>query len=168
VAVAAGDLTAHPAGLAGAGVGLVLAGALAALVVMTETTLGNSVGWFIWLVLYPLSPLLGYDLATGGQGDGPLLRVGGYSVALATAHLAVAVGVALGAGADLDGRSPLPTVLLIASIVVVPPARGAATRVARGLRGGGWALIGAAAFTLVVAWGFWMVAFTQWVARVDS
>ncbi|HVM13161.1 MAG TPA: hypothetical protein VM287_02385 [Egibacteraceae bacterium] len=49
-----------------------------------------------------------------------------------------------------------------------PPRRPRATRVARGLRGGGWALIGAAAFTLVVAWGFWMVAFTQWVARVDS
>ena len=157
-------------GLVGAGVGLALVGALAALVVVTDTSLGNAVGWFIWLVLYPLSPLLGYDLATRGAGlaGGPVLRAGGYSVALAVAHLAVAVGVAVGAGAGLDGRSPLWFFLVALCVVVVAPARAVAVRATRGLRGGGWALVGVAVFFLLTAWLIYMVAFSYWLAEVDS
>lgn len=126
--------------------GLVLAGALAALVAVTDTSLGNTVGWPIWLVLYPLSPLLGYDLASrgGSAAGGPLLRAGGYSVAVAAAHLAMAAGIAVCSGVDLEGRSPFWMVVLALCVVVVAPARGIAVRAVRGLRGGGWALMGAA------------------------
>lgn len=157
-------------GLVGAGVGLVLVGALAALVSITDTPLGNAVGWFIWLVLYPLSPLLGYDVATRGAGGtgGPLLRAGGYSVAVAVAHLAVAVGIAVGAAAGLDGRSPLWFFLVALCVVVVVPARALGIRATRGLRGGGWALMGVAVFFLLMAWILYMVAFSYWITEVDS
>jgi hypothetical protein len=178
VAVAAGDVTAGvwsaprvgQTGLVGAGVSVVLVGALAALVVITDTSSGNAVGWFIWLVLYPLSPLLGYDLATRGAGGpgGPVLRAGGYSEALAVAHLAVAVGIAVGAAAGLHGRSPLWFFLVALCVVVVAPARALGIRVTRGLRGGGWALLGVAVFFLLMAWLIYMVAFTYWIAEVDS
>lgn len=150
--------------------GLVLVGALAALVVTTDTSLGNSVGWLIWLVLYPLSPLLGYDLATRGatSPDGPLLRAGGYSVAVASAHLAMAAAIAVAAGVDLEGRSPLWVIMLALCVVVVAPARGAAVRAVRGLRGGGWALMGVAVFILLAAWILYFVAFGFWFARIDS
>ena len=157
-------------GLVGAGVGLVLVGALAALVVTTDTSLGNTVGWFVWLVLYPLGPLLGYDLATRGAGAtaGPLLRAGGYSVAVAAAHLAMAAGISVGAAVDLDGRSPLWMVLVAVGVVVVAPARALAVRAGRGLRGGGWALMGIAVFILLVAWVVFFVAMGYWFARIDS
>ena len=166
MAVAARDLT---AGFVGAGVGFALVGALAALVVTTDTSLGNSVGWFIWLVLYPLSPLLGYDLATrGANGEGPLLRAGGYSVAVAAAHLAMAVGIAVCVGTGVDGRSALWTVALAFCVVVVAPARIVAVRAVRGLHGGGWALMGAAGFLLLMAWIVYFVAFGFWISRIDS
>ena len=154
----------------GAGVGLVLVGALAALVVVTNTSLGNTVGWFIWLVLYPLSPLVGYDLATRGAGatDGSQLRAGGYAVAVAAAHLAMAAGIAVCIGVDLEGRSPVWMVVLALCVLVVTPARAVAVRAARGLRGGGWALMGAAVIILLAAWILYFVAFSFWIARVDS
>ena len=155
----------------GAGVGLVLAGALAALVVTTDTSLGNTVGWFIWLVLYPLSPLLGYDLATrggGGGADGPLLRAGGYAVAVAAAHLAMAAGIAVCIGIDLDGRSPVWPVVLALCVIVVGPARAVAVKAASGLRGGGWALTGVAMFILLAAWILYFVTFSFWIGRIDS
>ena len=157
-------------GLVGAGIGLVLVGALAALVVTTDTSLGNTVGWFIWLVLYPLGPLLGYDLATRSAGatGGPLLRAGGYSVAVAAAHLAMAAGIAVCAAVDLDGRSPLWAIVLALCVVVVAPARALALRAARGLRGGGWALMGVALFILLAAWIVYFVTIGFWLARIDS
>lgn len=153
----------------GAGVGLVLVGAMAALVVVTETSLGNTVGWPIWLVLYPLSPLLGYDLATRGRnGGGPLIRAGGYSVAVAAAHVVMAAGIAVCIGVDVDRRSPLWMIVPAFCVVVVAPARAAAIRAARGLRGGGWALMGAAAFMLLMAWIVYAMAAGFWLARIDS
>ena len=157
-------------GLVGAGVGLVLAGALAALVVTTDTSLGNTVGWFIWLVLYPLSPLIGYDLATrrSGATEEPLLRAGGYAVAVAAAHLAMAAGIAVCAALDLDSHSPLWMVLVALGVVVVAPARALALRAGRGLRGGGWALMGVAVLVLLGAWLVFFVAMGFWFARIDS
>jgi hypothetical protein len=157
-------------GLAGAGVGLALAGALAALVVTTDTSLGNRVGWFIWLVLYPLSPLIGYDLATrrAGATEEPLLLAGGYAVAVAAAHLAMAAGIAVCAALDLDSHSPLWMMVLALCVVVVAAARAVAVRAANGFRGGGWALMGAAAFILLMAWVVYLVAAGFWLARIDS
>ena len=182
MAVPAGDLTAgvwsngggalapriDQTGLVGAGVGLVLVGAMAALVVVTETSLGNTVGWPIWLVLYPLSPLLGYDLATRGRNGGGPLLAGGYSVAVAAAHGVMAAAIAVCIGVDLDGRSPFWMVAPALCVVVVAPARAVAVRAARGLRGGGWALIGVAAFILLMAWIVYAIAAGFWLARIDS
>ena len=147
-----------------------LAGALAALVVVTDTPLGNTVGWPLWLVLLPLSPLLGYDLATREESrvDGPLLRMGGYAVAVAAAHMVIAAGMAVQVGVDLDGRSPLWLLTPALCVVVVAPARAVAIRTARGLRGGGWALMGAAALILLMAWILYMVAAGYWLSRIDS
>lgn len=157
-------------GLVGAGAGLALVGALAALVVITDTSLGNTVGWFIWLVLYPLSPLLGYDLATRGAGatDGPLLGAGGYAVAVAAAHMAMAAGIAVSAAVDFDDRSPLWMVVVALCVVVVAPARALAVRAGRGLRGGGWALMGVAVLILLAAWVVFFVAMGYWFARIDA
>ena len=157
-------------GLVGAGAGLVLVGALAALVVVTDTSLGNTVGWFIWLVLYPLSPLLGYDLATrgGSEAGGPLLRAGGYSVAVSTAHLVMAVGIAVSTAVVFDDRSPLWMVVVALFVVVVAPARAVAVRAGRGLRGAGWALMGGAVLILLAAWVVFFVAASSWMARIDS
>ncbi len=96
-------------GLLGAAIGVAAAGALASLVVRTRGTLPFLLIAPIWLVLYPISPLIGYDLATLGAGedDDLQLRLGGYSVAVAAAHVAMALVVAGLAIADLDGDSPI-------------------------------------------------------------
>ena len=157
-------------GLVGAGAGLALVGALAALVVTTDTSLGNTVGWPIWLVLYPLSPLIGYDLATrrSGANEEPLLLAGGYAVAVAAAHLAMAGGIAVCVALDLDSHSPLWMVLVALGVVVVAPARALALGAGRGLRGGGWALMGVAVLVLLGAWLVFFVAWGFWFARIDS
>ena len=154
-------------GLVGAGVALVLVGAFASLVLVTDTSLGNTFGWPIWLVLYPLSPLIGYDLATRGgvAGDGGLLRLGGYSVAVAAAHLTMALALAVCVAADLDGWSPLWNWALASCIVAAVPARTVAVRRGRGLHG---APLGAAGFIFLIAWIVFFVAAGFELSRADS
>ena len=98
--------------MVGATTGVVLVTGLVAVVGATETTLAAVLWVPLALLLYPLSAVVGYDLATGGgmgAGEGAWLRAGGYAVALATAHAAYAAGAAIGVAADLH-RLPALTV----------------------------------------------------------
>ena len=57
---------------------------------------------------------------------------------------------------------------LLSAVQVATPARALAVRAGRGLRGGGWALMGIAVFILLVAWVVFFVAMGYWFARIDS
>ncbi len=141
-------------GLLGAAIGVAAAGALASLVVRTRGTLPFLLIAPIWLVLYPISPLIGYDLATLGAGedDDLQLRLGGYSVAVAAAHVAMALVVAGLAIAEVDGDASLWVVLYALCVCPAIPARIAAMRMARRLHVPAGALLGASIVLAFLGW----------------
>lgn len=157
-------------GLVGGALGLTFGGALASLVVRSDSILAFLSIAPIWLVLYPISALIGYDLATrgGGAGDGLLLRLGGYSIAVAAAHAVMAVAVAVFIIADIDGDSPAWYVLYALSAGPAVPARAAALRVGRGFHVPPGALLGASAVLVLLAWlASFLIAATA-VSGIDS
>ena len=146
--------------------GLVLAAGLAALAALT----GSWLGLLAWVVLYPVSPLLGYDLAVhaGASSDGAVLRAGGYAAAVAAANAAMAASVAVCLGAGLDDRSPLCWMAFVLAPLVGAPARAVAVGFGRGIRGSGWALIGSAVLVTLLAWITVIVAAGFALSRIDS
>ena len=157
-------------GVVGGGLGLVLAGALATLVVRSDSTLAFLLIAPIWLVLYPVSALIGYDLGTrgGGAGEGLLLRLGGYSIAVAAAHAAMAVAVAVLVIADIDGDSRVWYVLYGLCAAPAIPARAVALRVGREFHVPLGALMGASAVLVVVAWFASFVVLAAASTGIDS
>ena len=157
-------------GLVGAAIGLVSAGALASLVILTDTSVGNALGAPIWMLLYPLSALIGYDLATkgGDAGDGPLLWLGGYSIAVAAAHLAMAAGVAVCVAAGIEGQSPLWYVAFAMCVTATVPARIAAVRLGREFYVSPWALMAASFVILLLAWIAFFITMSFYLERIDS
>ena len=157
-------------GLVGATIGLVLAGALASLVTRTDTSVGNALGAPIWMLLYPLSGLIGYDLATkgGDAGDGPLLRLGGYSIAVAAAHLAMVAGVAVCVAAGIEGQSPLWYAAFAMCVGATVPARIAAVRLGREFYVSPWALMAASFVILLLAWIAFIIVMGFYLERIDS
>lgn len=149
--------------------GLALAGALATLVVRSDGTLAFLSIAPIWLMLYPVSALIGYDLGTrgGGAGDGLPLRLGGYSVAVAAVHAAMAVAVAVLVIADVDGDPRVWYVLYALCAAPAIPARALAMRMGREFHVPAGALVGASA-VLVVAWLVSFVVVAAASTGVDS
>ena len=154
----------------GGTIGLVLAGALASLVILTDTSVGNALGAPIWMLLYPLSALIGYDLATkgGDAGDGPLLWLGGYSIAVAAAHMAMAAGVAVCVATGIEGQSPLWYVAFALCVGATVPARIAAVRLAREFYVSPWALLAASFVILLLAWIAFFIVMGFYLERIDS
>ncbi len=155
-------------GIVGGAIGLALAGGLATVVVRTRGTLPFLFIAPIWLVLYPASPLIGYDLATreAGDDDGLLLRLGGYAVAVAAAHVVTALVIAGLAIADLDGDSPIWVVLYALCVCPAIAARIAAMRLAVRLHVPAGALLGASIALVFLGWllsVLVLAASTTWV-----
>ena len=158
-------------GLVGAAIGVVLVTGLVAALDPGDGAFAAILWAPLALLLYPLSAVLGYDLATGGgdaAGAGGLLRVGGYAVAVATAHAAVAAGMAVGVAADLHRDSGLWIVPVLLCWAAAAAGRLAAVRLARTQYLSPAALIPAALVILCLAWwGFYAAMFTN-MDRIDS
>ena len=157
-------------GVVGGGLGLVLAGALATLVVRSDSTLAFLLIAPIWLVLYPVSALIGYDLGTRGGGghDRLLLRLGDYSIAVAAAHAAMAGAVAVLAIADIDGDSRVWYALYASCAAPAIPARAVALRVGREFHVPPGALLGASAVLVLLAWFVSFIVLAAATAGIDS
>ena len=59
-------------------------------------------------------------------------------------------------------------IVISLGVLVAAPARAVAVRSFQGFRGGGWALMGVAAFILFMAWIVYFVAAGYWISRIDS
>lgn len=147
-----------------------LAGALASVAIRAGTTAANSLAAPIFLVLYPLSAVIGYDLAAGERdtAGGALERLGGYAIAIAAAHVAIALSVAICVAAHVDGDSSLWYVLYAPCVVAAGPARAAALRLGRGFSIPGGALVGASLVILVLAWLTFFVAMGAYMTYIDA
>ncbi len=158
-------------GLLGAAIGLVLSGALVTALERLEDNEPGPLMFLVWLVLYPIGSVVGYDLAVGGGllvDHGPMVRVGAYGAALAGAHVAIAGGLAVCVGFGVDGDSPAFAVAYALCVVGAFLGRTIAARLATGFSVPPAALIGGAAITLLLALFADAAAFGAYLSRIDS
>ena len=148
-----------------------LSGALVSAIERLEDSEPGSL-WFLGsIVVYPLGAVIGYDLGTRGgsmRDHGAMMRVGGYAVALAGAHVFIAATYGAGVILNMAGRSPFFTVAYAMCVAGAGLGWMAAVRLANGFSVPAAALIGGSVVTILMAWIAFLIAAGAHLSRIDS